>query len=380
MTRTRGTAAPEPPPAVIDLDHNAGTRVDPRVLDRFLAVEAACPANPGSPHAGGRRSRAVLEEARAEVAVALEVPADAVVFVGSGTEANNLVVAGAGALDRPVLLAEVEHKSILEPGRRRGIVRWAVDGSGVAIVAQPAEPVGLVCLSHAQGEVGSIQPVAAAAAVADAAGAPLHVDAAQTLGRLDVREVVRCANSIAFSAHKAGGLRGASVLVVRGEPPRPMLVGGGQERGLRPGTVSPSLAAATALAVRLAIEEWPSRGTAMRAARDAFRDALLAAVDAELLTPSTALPNTATFAFDRLDGRMLLPALDLAGVLCSQGSACSSGSPEPPAVLLAMGRDGDAARRCVRFATSIHTTIDDAREAARRVAAVVTRLRGLVQH
>jgi cysteine desulfurase len=371
------TAADREP---VDLDHNATTPVDPRVLERFVAVERACPGNPGSPHSAGRRARAALEDARSQAAAALGVAADEVVFVASCSEANNLAVRGLGALDRPVLLAdEVEHKSVREPARRRGLVRWAVDRSGRAQVAPPAQPVGLICLCHGQGEVGSLQPVAAAAALAAELGVPLHVDAAQTLGRLPLGEVLGSAASVAVSAHKIGGLRGASAWVVRGPRPEPLLVGGGQEGGLRPGTPSPALAAATALAIELAIAETGPRAAAMRAAREAFVQTLSAAITCTLLTPEEGLPNTATFHFDSIEGRALLPALDLHGVRASQGSACASGTPEPPEVMVAMGWSPADAGRCVRFATSWRTSIESAREAARRVAAVVERLRGQVR-
>ena len=358
-----------------DLDHNATTPVDPRVLERFLEVEAACPHNPGSPHAGGRRARAVLEEARAAAADAAGVAPDEVVFVASCSEANNIAIAGLGDPGLPVLLAPVEHKSVAEPAARRGTSMWDVDAMGTAIVRSPGVPIGLVCLTHAQGEIGTLQPIADGAACARDAGVPLHVDAAQTVGRVPLDEVLPVADSVSVSSHKFGGLRGASLWIVRGTPPRPLLVGGGQESGLRPGTVSTSLAAATALAFELALQEADERARGMEAARQAFEEELLGLVRCTRVTPPHALPNTVTIHFADVDGRALLPALDLAGVRASQGSACSSGSPEPPAVLRAMGFDPDAARQCVRFATSPRTNTDSARRAARAVAAVVSRLR-----
>ncbi len=358
-----------------DLDHNATTPVDPRVLERFLEVEAGCPHNAGSPHAGGRRARAVLEEARAAAAAAAGVEPDDVVFVASCSEANNIAVAGLGDPEKPVLLAPVEHKSVAEPAARRGTVGWEVDACGKALVTSPSCSIGLVCLTHAQGEIGTLQPVIDAARCARDAGVPLHVDAAQTIGRTPIESVLRVADSVSVSSHKFGGLRGASLWIVRGASPRPLLVGGRQEGGLRPGTVSPSLAAATALAFELAIAETEARAREMTAARQAFEEELLAAVPHRRVTPADALPNTVTVQFEGVDGRALLPALDLAGVRASQGSACSSGSPEPPAVLRAMGFSAEAARQCVRFATSPGTSPDSARNAALAVAAVVRRLR-----
>ena len=207
---------------------------------------------------------------------------------------------------------------------------------------------------------------------------PMHVDAAQTLGRVPLDEVLRCATSVALSPHKSGGLRGCAVLVVRNAERtlRPLLVGGGQEHTLRPGTVSPSLAAATALAIELAIVECHDRARAMAAVRQQFLDAIRAAdVSHRLLTPLLAsVPNTAMIAFDHVDGRNLLPALDLIFVAASHGSACSSGSPQPPAVLLAMGLSESLARSCVRFSFDHRSDAEMGARAGRCVADVLSRL------
>lgn len=361
---------------VIDLDHDAGTPVDPRVLDRFLAVERACPGNPSSVHSAGRRARAALEEARAELADALGVAADAVVFLAGGTEANHLAVRGLGDPRLPLLASLVEHKSVLAAAAERGIVRFEVDRCGRAVVQAPGRPVGAIALAHAQGELGTLQPIADAVRLSRELGVPLHVDAAQTLGRVALRPVLDGADTLALSAHKAGGLRGSSALIVLGRRPRPLITGGGQEGGLRAGTVSPSLAAATARAVALALSEQAARAAAMAASRDAFVAELIGREPCEVLVPATeCLPNTAMIRFPAVDGRALVLALDLAGVLASHGAACSSGAADPPEILHAIGLAAEEARRCARFSTSAATSIDDAREAARRVARTVAELR-----
>jgi cysteine desulfurase len=353
--------------ARIHLDHNACTPVEPRVLERFVAIERECPANAGSLHASGRRARAVLERARSDAAAALGVADDDVFFVSGGTEANNLALLGAGAAELPVLAADVEHPSVLEPAAVRGRLAWRVGADGAALVEAPTAPVGLLCLVHGQNEVGTLQPIERAAALAAELAVPLHVDAAQTLGRVPLHTALAAAATLALSVHKAGGLRGCSVLVARGGGAdlRPSLHGGGQERGLRPGTVSPALAAATALAIELAVAEQTARAAAMHEARAAFEGAL--DVEYARITPENALPNTLMLAFAHVDGRLLLPAFDMAGVEASQGSACSSGSPQPPRILSAMGLDDARARRCVRFSFSHRTRVDDARLAAQRV-------------
>jgi cysteine desulfurase len=363
--------------APIFLDHNAGTPVDPRVLERFLEVERRCPGNPASLHAPGRLARAEVEAARDRIACALGVAAADVLFTSGGTEANNLAVLGLGPPELPVLLAAVEHPSVREPAARRGVVEWAVGPDGRACITAPPGPVGLVCLVHGQSEVGTLQDVVAAAGLANKIGAPLHVDAAQTLGRVDLREPVAVAASLSLSPHKAGGLRGCGVLIVRGaaERLRPLLRGGGQEHGLRPGTVAPALAAATALAVELAVQEQPARAGRMLAARTAFWQVLAqAGLDCQVLTPTGSLPNTLMLAVSGIDGRSLLPALDLAGIAISQGSACSSGSPLPPRVLQAMGLAEPAARRCVRVSFGRDDDRDSGTRAGAAFAAAVRRL------
>lgn len=365
--------------ATFDLDHNATTPALPDVLERYVEVERACPGNPASQHAAGRRARAVVESARQQVAAALDVPADDVFFVGSATEADNLAVSGTGDPRLPVLLAETEHPAVIQPAVARGAVWWQVDGRGQARIVAPSEPVGLVTLVHAQSELGSIQPLAAAAALATSLRAPLHVDAAQSLGRLPLREVVRLADTIALSPHKAGGLRGIGILIARhaGHFVRPLLHGGGQERGLRPGTQSPAAIAAAALAVQRAIAETDQRAVSMAAARTAFLTTLQANIrSVRVLTPlDLSLPNTLMLAFPDVDGRNLLPALDLQHVAASSGSACSSGSALPPRILLAMGLDEAFARCCVRFSFAVDHTPEFATRAALTVGEVLKRLR-----
>ena len=357
-------------------DHNASTPVDPLVMQRFTEAELSCQANPGSVHAAGRRARAVLEDSRAAVAAALGVAVDHVTFVSGGTEANNTAVLGLGDLREPVLLAPLEHPSVLEPAKRRGVVAWRVDGDGRAIIEPPDRTVGLCCLVHGQSELGTLQPVEAAGRLAGDLGVPLHVDAAQTLGREPLETVLEWAETVAFSGHKVGGLRGASVLISsRRFELRSLLCGGLQESSRRAGTPSPALAAATALAIERAVEQRVERSDRMRAARDAFVAAIRHQLDlVRVLTPEDSIPNTTMLLFEGIDGRNLLPALDLAHVQASHGSACSSGSPEPPPILTAIGLSEEDARRCVRFSFAHTTSFEDAEEGAARVIEVVARL------
>ena len=337
-------------------DHNACTPVDLRVLDRFREVEVSTPGNPGSLHGPGRRARGMVERARDRIARVLRVAADSVFFVSGGTEANNLVILGSGDTSLPVLAGPVEHPSVLQSADRRGLVSWPIDSTGHVIVSAPDQPVGLVAMVHGQNEIGALQPVHSACDVARQLAVPVHVDASQTLGRCPIDETVAAATSITFSTHKAGGLRGMSVLIDKNAATRPLFFGGSQQGSRRPGTESVALAAATALALELAVSEQPERAQKMAAARDAFL-AQLQLPCVHSVSPVDCLPNTVMLHFEGVDGRELLPALDMAGVEASQGSACSSGSPSPPLILSAMGLHARAARACVRFSFSHHTSI-----------------------
>jgi len=359
-------------------DWNAGAPVEADVLERFLTVERDCPGNPASVHGPGRRARAVLEAAREQIAAALRVDQDCVLFTSGGTESANLAVLGLGDPTLPVLLSEAEHPSVFEPARARGIVSWRIDAHGTAQIAAPDRAVGLLCLVHAQSELGTLQPVGRAAALSKQLGVPMFVDAAQTLGRVALDDVVALTDALSLSPHKCGGLRGHGVLVVHEGPARlrPLLRGGGQERSLRPGTQSPALAAANALAIERAVREQATRAASMANARGAFLRGLVhSSVEHRVLTPlDGSVPNTVMIAFARVDGRNLLPALDLSGIFASHGSACSSGSPTPPGILMALGLDEYAARACVRFSCGFRDPIADAERVGRRAGEVVAAL------
>lgn len=334
-------------------DLNAGAPALPEVLAAFVAAEREAPGNPASAHGAGRRARGVLEAARQRIATALGVAATDVVFTSGGTESANLAVHGLGAANLPVAASAVEHPAVLEAVNQRGLVAWQVGPDGVVQLGMPQHPVGLLCVAHAQGEIGSLQPVDAAAALAASLSVPLFVDAAQTLGRVPLAPVVEGGAVLALSPHKAGGLRGHGVLLGHDlhRRLRPLLRGGGQELGLRPGTQSPALAAANALAIELAIAEQEARATRMAAARaELLAGVATSGVAHRVLTPlPRSLPNTVMLAFPGVDGRNLVPTLDLAGVHASHGSACSTGAPAPPAILAAIGLDDATARACVRF-------------------------------
>lgn len=359
-------------------DYNAGGPARPDVLEAFLATERRCPGNPASSHGSGRIARGALEDARERIANTLALaPAD-VVFTSGGTEAANLAVLGLGDPGQPVAMAPVEHPAVAEPAARRGVVPWSIDPDGTAVLTRPTAPVGLLCLVHGQSELGTLQPVVAAGELAAELRLPLLVDAAQTLGRVSLVPPLCAGAILLLSPHKAGGLRGLGVLCGRDlhRQLRPLLVGGGQELGLRPGTQSPALAQANALAIERAVAEQATRAMAMASARAALLAGIAASgVVHRVLTPlERSLPNTAMLHFPGLDGRNLVPTLDLAGVQASHGAACSSGAPTPPRVLRAIGLDDSQARACVRFSLGADSDPTAMIDVGRRAGAAVLRL------
>ena len=356
-------------------DHNAGGPPTAEVLAMFLATERDCPGNPASSHTPGRRARAVLEDARQRIGAACGVAAADVLFTSGGTEAANLAVLGLGNPRLPVVLGPTEHPAVFEPAQQRGVRLWSVDASGLLQVVEPDLPAGLLCVVHAQSELGTLQPVAEVAALAARLQVPWFVDAAQTLGRVPLHEVLQRGAVVALSPHKAGGLRGHGVLLGHDLQRRlqPLLRGGAQEFGLRPGTQSPSLAAANALAIERALAEQPRRSARMASARDAFLAGVVATgVLHRVLTPlANSLPNTAMLHFPQVDGRNLVPTLDLVGIHASHGSACSSGAPTPPRILTAIGLDDSVARACVRFSFGWNEADEQLHAAGRRVGDTV---------
>lgn len=327
------------------LDANASEPLRPEAR---AAVHAALEVagNPSSVHASGRAARRVLEAARERIAALVGLAPAAVVFTSGGTEANATALAALAAEGRRLLIGATEHDSVRRaapqaiaiPVDRDGVI----DGAALeATLAADPRPAG-VAVMLANNETGTVQPIAAIAALCRRAGARLHVDAVQAPGRLALGDLGALgADSIALSAHKAGGPKGAgALLLASGWWPEPLLRGGGQERGRRAGTEAlPAIAGfAAALA---AAETWRAGGGAERLAR--LREAVLAslaeAVPAAVpIAPGAPrLPNTLALALPGVPAAIQVMALDLAGIEVSAGAACSSGKVAESHVLRAMG-------------------------------------------
>jgi cysteine desulfurase len=349
------------------LDWNATAPLRPEAREALLAALDAV-GNPSSPHSEGRRARAIVEDAREEVAALVGAKPAEVVFTSGGTEANNAVLAGGW---KTICLAGVEHDSVRVPARGSGaqVVELPVDANGVARVtaleerrqAASGRCRALLSLQLANNETGVLQSVAQAAALATANGLSVHTDAVQAAGRIDVDFRALGADFLTISSHKLGGPKGVGALVIRDGAALPtLIVGGGQERRRRAGTENVPAIAGFGAAARAAVG-----GMAEMERVRLLRDRLEAEVRA--VTPSAVviaaeaarLPNTTSVALPGASAETLVIALDLAGVAVSAGAACSSGKVGASHVLEAMALDSALARAAVRVSLGWGSTEHD---------------------
>lgn len=379
-------------PDAIYLDNNATTRPLPAVVAAVSEAMQSRFANPGSPHAAGRKARQALEDARESLASILGAHPAEVIFTSGGTESSNLAIRGftAGAPPGRLALTRGEHPATRETclaleQERDFQPHWLqVNEAGLLTANQfenlPWNEVRLVTVILAHNETGVIQDLTPVTERCRKHSVPFHVDAVQAVGKIPVSFAELGGSSLALAAHKFHGPRGIGALLVRRDcKPQPMLFGGFQESGRRPGTECVALAVGMAKALECWQAEQSDRTVAMQTARDRLQQ-LLAERCAPVMVHaanSPRLPNTLSIGFPGCAGEPLLVNLDLAGVACSLGSACASGSTEPAPALLAMGVPTEIAQSSLRLSLSHETTLEEVDTAAARIAAVVQRLRGL---
>lgn len=345
------------------LDYNATVPLKQPVIEAMAAALAEC-GNASSVHRFGRLARRAVETAREEVAVLVGAAPRQIVFTGGGTEANNLAIAAAGA-GRRVLVSAIEHDSVLKAAPEAELI--AVGPQGVidlaalqAMLARDPRPA-LVCLMLANNETGAVQPVAQAAALAQAHGALVHCDAVQAAGKLAIDFSRLGVDTLALSAHKFGGPQGVGALVISDSVElHPLLKGGGQERGWRAGTENVPAIRGFGVAARLAVQDLPAV-LALAALRDHMEERLLRTAPEAVVLASGAgrLPNTTCIALPSLPAETQVMALDLAGVAVSAGSACSSGKVRPSHVLRAMGADPALVGGAIRISLGWRTDEQD---------------------
>jgi len=381
------------------LDHAATTPMLPAAV-RVLESELTRTGNPSSLHASGRAARRVVEEARERFAAALGARPSEVLWTSGGTEADNLAIKGLFWARRThdpgrrrILVSAVEHHAVLDPAfwmaEHAGaeLVLLPVDSDGVlevdalrAELEANGEHAALLSVMWANNEVGTLQPLADVVALARRHGVPVHADAVQAVGQVPVDFAASGLDAMTVSGHKLGGPGGTGALLARrGLELTPVQHGGGQERGVRSGTLDAALLASFATAVDEAVAARPTHAPRVAALRDTLV-AGVRAIDptAVLRGPADAerrLPANAHFTFPGCEGDSLLYLLDSAGVEASTGSACQAGVPRPSHVLLAMGVDEDDARGALRFSLGHTSTSDDVAALLTALPAVLERAR-----
>lgn len=361
----------------IYLDHNATTPVLPEVVDAMLPYLREHFGNPSSGHVYGRRAHDAVERARAQVAALLGCDDDEVIFTSGGTEASNLAIRGvaeARSERRHVVTSVIEHPATQKPcawleRHGRTVTRIGVDGEGRMNVAAADAAIGpdtaLVTVMHSNNETGVLQPIAEIARAAHAHGAVMHVDAAQSVGKVPVDVRALAVDLLSLAGHKLYAPKGVGALYVRrGVPLVPFALGAGHERGLRPGTENVASIVALGMACEIAARDLDAM--AARVAR--LRDELLARLQVEVpglqLNGHRALrlPNTLNVRFPGVSGNAVLAGAP--EVAASTGSACHAGHEDASAVILAMGVAPDEAIGSVRLTLGRSTTPDQTARAA----------------
>jgi cysteine desulfurase len=383
----------------IYLDHAATTATDPRVVAAMLPYLTSAWGNPSSIYAEAREARMGLDGARRTVAAVLGCNPNEVVFTSGGTESDNLALRGVAAAARAtgrgdhIITTQIEHHAVLHecealekdgfrvtylPVNREGIVD--LDALGGAL----EDHTVLVSIMHANNEVGTIQPVADAVHMVKSRDPRIafHTDAVQAAGALDLDVDTLGVDLLSIAAHKIYGPKGAGALYVRSRTPfAAQTVGGSQERNRRAGTENVAAAAGLATALRLAHGELDARNAHLMALRDRLLDEVPRLVPDTIITGpldrARRLPNSASFAFQHVEGEAVLLQLDLQGIAASSGSACTTASLEPSHVLVAMGVPEPYLRGSLRLTLGTENTMADIDRLLEVLPPAVARIRAL---
>ena len=375
------------------LDFNATTPVEPAVLDAMLPYFSADFANAASIHTPGQRARAAVETAREQVAALIGARPQEIVFTSGGTESDNHAIFGIvspSRASRPhVITSFVEHEAVLNACQ-------ALEKQGVDVTYLPVDQDGLIDLEdlrgalrpetvlvtimHANNELGTVQPLEQIGAVAKEADVYFHTDAVQSAGKIPIDVNQFQLDLLSLSGHKLYAPKGIGALYVRGGTRlRQLLYGGHHQRGVRPGTENVAGIVGFGKAAEIARNSLANDAKRLSALRDQLEHGLLHRVPHSRINGGRAprTPNTANLVFPGVEGEALLIALDLKGLACSTGAACSSGAVEPSHVLTAIGLPPEEARASLRFSLGRHTTSTDIDFALNVVPAAVGQLREL---
>lgn len=379
------------------LDHNATTSIEPEVLEAMLPYFAHEYGNAASIHTFGQKARAAVEIAREQVAGLIGARPQEIVFTSGGTEADNHAIFGvvkAWRQSHPgskahVATSTVEHEAVLNACQ-------ALEKEGVAVSYLEVDEYGrispeglrgaiaphtaLITIMHANNELGTVQPMAEIGSLAKEADVYLHTDAVQSAGKIAVDVNHLAVDLMSLSGHKFYAPKGIGALYVRsGTRLQQLLYGGHHQRGFRPGTENVPGIVGLGKAAEIAKRRMESDGARISALRDRLEQGLLDRVPHAHANGRGAprTPNTTNITFSGIEGEALVIALDLKGLACSTGAACSSGAVEPSHVLTAIGLPAEEARASLRFSLGRHTTSEEIDFALQVIPAVVEQLREL---
>ena len=384
------------------LDFNATTPVEPEVLDAMLPYFSVEFANAASIHTPGQRARAAVETAREQVAALIGARPQEIVFTSGGTESDNHAIFGivspsltsfasSTSLTSPphLITTAIEHEAVLNTCQ-------ALEKGGVRVTYLPTDAQGqinlddlrraicpetvLITVMHANNELGTVQPLEGIGRIAKEADIYFHTDAVQSAGKIPINVNSLQVDLLSISGHKLYAPKGIGALYVRGGTRlRQLLYGGHHQRGFRPGTENVAGIAGFGKAAELARKSFAEDAQRVAALRDKLQQGLLQCVPQSRVNAGAAArtPNTTNIVFPGVEGEALLIALDLKGLACSTGAACSSGAVEPSHVLTAIGLPPEEARASLRFSLGRHTTPADIDFALNVVPAAVAQLREL---
>jgi cysteine desulfurase len=380
----------------IYLDHNATTPLLPAVVDRMTVVLRDEFGNPSSVHHFGQQAKAVLDEARTDVANLIGAEPSEVLFTSGGTEADNIAIRGAAeALEaagrRHLVASAIEHEAVLNTLKALAKRGWRttllpVDQSGIvspaALRDALADDTAVVSVMHANNEIGTVQPIAELARVAHERGALFHTDAVQSAGKIAINVKTLGVDMLSMSAHKFYGPKGVGALWIRrGLRVSPILTGGRQERSRRAGTENVAGIVGMGVAARIASGKMEDEGRRLSVLRDRLESGILRSVPGTVVNGSAVarVPNTTNISFDRIEAESLLIGLDLQGIAVSTGSACSSGTLEPSHVLKAMGFNAHRTQNSIRFSLGAANTEAEVDRVIAVLPGIVEKLRSLTR-
>jgi cysteine desulfurase len=377
----------------IYFDHNATTPITPEVLAAILPYLTEEYGNASSIHAYGQNARGAVEQARSSVAALLGARAADIMFTSGGTESNNHAILGAVAAApgnaKHVITSAIEHVAVLDACR-------ALAKGGIDLTILPVDREGLVnpedvrgairpetvliTLMLANNEIGTIEPIEEIGKIAAEKGIVFHTDAVQAAGKIPIDVEKLGVDLLSISAHKFCGPKGVGALYIRkGTQLEPLMYGGHSERDRRPGTEDVAAIAGMGKAAELALMGMRTESERIRGLRDRLERGLLDRVPHSWVNGARAprVPNTSNLTFPFIEGESMVIALDLKGIACSTGAACSSGAVEPSHVLMGLGLAPEDARATLRLSLGHQTTEEEIDFALETIPPVIERLRQL---